>query len=58
MDAPGTSVGQGKAGLRKKMESRYEEVASPLQVVTSLTKRAYWLQQRAVKTPALDPLYT
>jgi hypothetical protein len=58
MDAPGTRVGQGKAGLRKKMESRYGEVASPLQVVRASTKRAYWLQQRAVKTPALDTLYT
>ena len=38
MDAPGTRVGQGKAGLRKKMESRYGEVASPLQVVTSINE--------------------
>jgi len=38
MDAPGTRVGQGKAGLRKKMESRYGEVASPLQVLTSINE--------------------
>jgi hypothetical protein len=58
MDAPGTRVGQGKVGLRNKMESRYGEVASPLQVLTSINEASLLVQQRAVKTPALDTLYT
>ena len=40
------------------MESRYGEVASPLQVLTSINEASLLVQQRAVKTPALDTLYT
>jgi hypothetical protein len=49
---------RGKAGWRKKMESRYGEVPSPLQVVTSINEASLLATAKAEKTPALDTLST
>jgi len=61
MDAPGTRVGQkhpisvqGKAGWRKKMESRNGEVPSPLQVVTNINTTSLMATARSGEAAALD----
>src|SRR5580692_3625194 len=48
---------KGKAGWRKKMESRYGELPSPLQVVTSINEASLLAIAKSGETAALDTLY-
>src|SRR3984893_16975812 len=48
---------KGKAGWRKKMESRNGEVPSPLQVVTSINEASLLATAKSGEAAALDTLY-
>ena len=55
--APTRKRNKGNAGWRKKMESRYGEVPSPLQAVTSTNEASLLAIARSGETAALDTLY-
>ena len=56
--APTHKRNKGKAGWGKKMESRYGEVPSPLQVVTSINEASLLATAKSGETAARATLYT
>src|SRR5580692_3717689 len=55
--APTRKRNKGNAGWRKKMGSRYGEVPSPLQAVTSTNEASLLATAKSGETAALDTLY-
>src|SRR5580700_10091909 len=57
LKAPTRKRNKGNAGWRKKMGSRYGEVPSPLQAVTSTNEASLLATAKSGETAALDTLY-
>ena len=55
--APTHKRNKGKADWRKKMDSKYGEVPSPLQVVTSINEASLVATAKSGETAALDTLH-